>query len=112
MIPHIDGISRSAVNDRTRQLYNITRLQHFSRLCNVWWTYRICSYQLRSREVSNYRGVQYVQCVHWVMHKCIMVKVGGTRNTRKVCKKQVNLSKTGGKNNFHETGGNVLKQRK
>ena len=33
------------------------------------------------------RGVQYV---HWVMHKCIMVKVGG-KNTRKVCKKQVNL---------------------
>src|SRR6218665_607380 len=46
------------------------------------------------------------------MHKCIMVKVGGKRNTRKVCKKQVNLSKTGGKfvkvggkNNFRETGG-------
>jgi len=29
------------------------------------------------------------------MHKCIMVKVGG-KNTRKVCKKQVNLPKTGG----------------
>ena len=51
--------------------------------------------------------------MHWVMHKCIMVKVGGKRNTRKVCKKQVNLSKTGGgkfvkvggKNNFCETGG-------
>ena len=40
-----------------------------------------------------YRGVQYV---HWVMHKCITVKVGEKRNTRKVCKKQVNLSKTGG----------------
>ena len=39
------------------------------------------------------RGVQYV---HWVMHKCIMVKVGGKRNTHKVCKKQVNFSKTGG----------------
>src|SRR6218665_1282075 len=39
------------------------------------------------------RGVQYV---HWVMHKCIMVKVGGKRNTRKVCKKQVNLCKTEG----------------
>ena len=34
--------------------------------------------------------------VHWVMHKCIMFKVGGKRNTRKVCKKQVNFSKTGG----------------
>jgi len=57
--------------------------------------------------------------VHWVMHKCIMVKVEG-KNTRKVCKKQVNLGKTGGefvnvggKNNFRETEGeNVLKQRK
>src|SRR6218665_1289029 len=39
------------------------------------------------------RGVQYV---HWVMHKCIMAKVGGKRNTRKLCKKQVKLSKTGG----------------
>jgi len=39
------------------------------------------------------RGVQYV---HWVMHKCIMVKVGEKRNTHKVCKKQVNFSKTGG----------------
>src|SRR6218665_3271553 len=55
------------------------------------------------------RGVQYVR---WVMHKCIMVKVGGKRNTRKVCKKLVNLSKTGGKfvkvggnNNFPEIGG-------
>ena len=63
------------------------------------------------------RGVQYV---HWVMHKCIMVKVGGKRNIRKVCKKQVNLSKTGRK--FVKVGGeriifakqgrNVLKQRK
>src|SRR6218665_2754004 len=37
--------------------------------------------------VGPLRGVQYV---HLVMHKCIMVKVGG-KNTRKVCKKQVNL---------------------
>ena len=35
--------------------------------------------------------------MHWVMHKCIMVKVGGKRNTRKVGQKQVNLSKTGRK---------------
>ena len=61
------------------------------------------------------RGVQYV---HWVMHKCITVKVGGKRNTRKVCKSQVNLSKTGricqsrGNDNFCETGGNILKQGK
>ena len=44
--------------------------------------------------VGLFRGVQYV---HWVMHKCIMVKVGGKRNTRKVCKKQVNLFNTVGK---------------
>src|SRR6218665_47675 len=42
----------------------------------------------------NSRGVQYV---HWVMNKCITVKVGGKRNTHKVCKKQVKFSKTGGK---------------
>src|SRR6218665_3948671 len=46
------------------------------------------------------RGVQYV---HWVMHKCIMVKVGGKRNTQKACRKQVNFSKTGGK--FWKVGG-------
>ena len=38
------------------------------------------------------RGVQYV---HWVMHKCIMVKCSGERNAHKVCKKQVNFYKTG-----------------
>ena len=32
--------------------------------------------------------------MHWVMHKRIMVKVGGKRNTHKVCKKQVNIWKT------------------
>ena len=39
------------------------------------------------------RGVQYV---HWVMHKCIMVKVGGKRNTHKVCKRQVNFCENRG----------------
>ena len=38
------------------------------------------------------------------MHKCIMVKVGGKRNTHKVCKKQGNFSKTGG--NFSKQRGN------
>src|SRR6218665_2364739 len=55
-------------------------------------------------------GVQYV---HWVMHKCIIVKLGGKRNIRrKACKNQVNFSesrgdilKGRGNNNFHETGG-------
>src|SRR6218665_3618764 len=46
-----------------------------------------------------FRGVQYV---HWVMHKCIMVKVGG-KNTRKVCKKLLNFLKTEGK--IFEIGG-------
>src|SRR6218665_2728557 len=49
------------------------------------------------------RGVQYV---HWVMHKCIMVKVGRKRNTHKVCKKQVNFSKTGRK--FLKVGGEII----
>src|SRR6218665_431207 len=58
--------------------------------------------------------------VHWVMHtcKCIMVNAGGKRNTRKVCKKQVNLSKTGGKlvkvggnNNFPEIGVEMYSNR-
>ena len=49
------------------------------------------------------RGVQYV---HWVMHKCIMVKVGGKRNTQKARKKQVNLSKTGG--TFLKVGGEII----
>src|SRR6218665_1053456 len=39
------------------------------------------------------RGVQYV---HWVMHKCIMFKVGRKRKTQKARKKEVNFSKTGG----------------
>src|SRR6218665_339559 len=34
------------------------------------------------------RGVQYVHCV---MHKCVMVTVGGKRKTQKVCKKNVNF---------------------
>ena len=52
---------------------------------------------------SGGRGVQYM---HWVMHKCIMVKTGGKRNTRKVCKKQVNLSKTEGK--FVKSKGEII----
>ena len=54
-------------------------------------------------KIGLYRGVQYV---HWVMRKCIMVKLGGKRNTRKVCKKQVNLSKTLGK--FVKVGGIIF----
>src|SRR6218665_959633 len=61
--------------------------------------------------VGPLRGVQYV---HLVMHKCIMVKVGG-KNTRKVCKKQVNLPFKKGHHKFgrmkvkffSEIGGNL-----
>src|SRR6218665_1503130 len=74
----------------------------------------IAKSSVMSREVS--RGVQYV---HWVMHKCIMVKVGG-EITLKVCKKLLNFSKTGGKIlksrggiiNFANQGGNAVKQAK
>jgi len=45
------------------------------------------------------RGVQYVHCV---MHKCIMVKVGGKRNTRKVCKKACK---------FYKIRGEICKRR-
>ena len=39
------------------------------------------------------RGVQYV---YWVMHECIMVKVGGKRNTHKVLKSRWIFLKQGG----------------
>src|SRR6218665_618711 len=55
------------------------------------------------------RGVQYL---HWVMHKCIMVKVGGNEihvkyvKSRLICVKQRGkFVKVGGNNNFRETGG-------
>ena len=79
-----------------------------TRLCNSRYLFLLfgcCCFSL-------VRGVQYV---HWVMHKCIMVKAEGKRNTHKVCKKQVNFSKTGGEilessgrnNNFRETEGEM-----
>src|SRR6218665_335247 len=40
------------------------------------------------------RGVQYVHCV---MHKCIMVKLGGNEKHRKYVNKQVNFTKSGRK---------------
>ena len=40
------------------------------------------------RKIFRIRGVQYV---HWVMHKCIMVKLGGKRNTRTSQASQVKL---------------------
>ena len=60
------------------------------------------------------RGVQYV---HWVMHKCIMVKVGGNEIHVKYVKtgkfyeiRGGNFAKVGGKGKFPEIGGNELKQ--
>ena len=40
------------------------------------------------------RGVQYVHCV---MHKCIMVKLGGNETHVKYVKKYVNFTKSEGK---------------
>ena len=58
--------------------------------------------------------------MHWVVHKCIMVKIGGKQNIHKVCKKQVNFSKAGRKfvkvgaeiKNFAKQGGHILKEGK
>src|SRR6218665_599807 len=58
----------------------------------------LVSYCIMYHIVPCIRGVQYV---HWVMHKCIMVKVGG-KNTRKVCKNLLN---------FLENRGESLKSR-
>ena len=70
----------------------------------------------RNKHYITSRGVQYV---HRVMHKCIMVKIGGKGNTHKVCKKQVNFCKTEGKflkaegnNNFRETEGKCTETEK
>ena len=41
--------------------------------------------------------------MHCVMHKCIMVEIGG-KKTCKVCKKDVNFTKSGGN---EKIGGNV-----
>ena len=51
------------------------------------------SYPMFPKSVFTRRGVQYVHCV---MHKCIMVKVGGGKEKHKICKKYVNLTKSGG----------------
>jgi len=51
------------------------------------------------------RGVQYV---HWAMHKCIMVKVGGG-NTRTVLENRGKFVKVGGIINFRESEGKCTK---
>ena len=57
--------------------------------------------------------------MHCLMHKCIMVKVGGKRKTHKVCKKHVDFTKSGGKfgkvegkEKFHEIGGKCIETAK
>ena len=57
------------------------------------------------------RGVQYMHCV---MHKCIMVKVGGTRKSQKACTTHGNLTKSGRiwQKHFFEIGGNGVKKKK
>ena len=59
------------------------------------------------------RGVQYVHCV---IHKCIMVKVGGNekhikyvKNTLILRNQRRYLEKLVGNEEFFEMGGNVLK---
>ena|SRR6218665_224677 len=49
------------------------------------------------------RGVQYVHCV---MHKCIMVKVGGEQKSQKACTKHGNFTKSGGK--FGKVGNEIF----
>src|SRR6218665_3019525 len=58
-----------------------------------------------------FRSVHYI---HFVMNKCIIVKLGGKRKTHKVCKKhkfsenrEKNFEKWG-KNNFREIGGKCI----
>jgi len=51
-----------------------------------------------------------MQCMHCVMHKCIMVKVGGDEKhrkckTRKFDETRGKFAKIGGDNNFSEIGG-------
>src|SRR6218665_349881 len=103
------GLLSPSTTKRVSESANFTFLA--SLLMNIYQTLGsrvISSYLELDKDVNGCRGVQYV---HWLMHKCIMVKVGGKRNTHKVCKKQVNFYKTGGKfvkvggnNNFCETG--------
>src|SRR6218665_328098 len=52
------------------------------------------------------RGVQYV---HWVMHKCIMVKVGGKIHVKYVRNRGENFGNRGEIQNFRESGGKCSK---
>jgi len=63
----------------------------------------VLAYRLRPNRQMNELTTRGVQYVHWVMHKCIMAKVGGEKIKRKGCKKLLNFWKTGGK--FVKVGG-------
>src|SRR6218665_3759412 len=67
-----------------------------------------------SRHVETLGKQASSTCIAWVMHKCIMVKVGGDEIHHKVCIKQVDFCKTGvkffkvgGNNNFREAEGEM-----
>ena len=68
------------------------RPTHFSRNLSGQILNDRCPLNRQFRVIN--RGVQYEHCV---MHKCIMVKVGGKRKTRKVCKENTR--------NFYEIRG-------
>ena len=64
----------------------------------------------KKQDTERGRGVQYLHCV---MHKCIMVKLGGKQKTHEVCnlrvKNHVNFTKSEEKfGKGGEIGGNVL----
>ena len=46
----------------------------------IRYIFSICVKRSEGQKSLAYRGVQYV---HWVIHKCIMVKVGGNEIHRK-----------------------------
>src|SRR6218665_1579108 len=52
----------------------------------------ISNYTILLTAVSLVRGVQYV---HWVMHKCIMVKVGGKVHVKYVKSRRIWLKQEG-----------------
>src|SRR6218665_2446104 len=76
-------------------------------------------FDFASRSLQTVRGVQYMY-VHWVMHKCIMVKVGRKKKCVKYFKKiEYFAQNRGGKFVkggiiiiFSKKGGNFLKQAK
>ena len=93
--PVIQKIAKETLHDDLFVL-NLIQFAFITSFCNCW----------QGRSISTH---------NCVMHKCIMVKLGGERKTRKVCKKHVNFTKSGvtfkkvwGKYKFCRNRGNVL----